>query len=142
MDGFTDAEIDTVSRWLPATGEVKPLFQQSAKVSGLVVSSDERALVTLGGNSALVWDLPDGQKRLELKHPLQVSGLACVPGGRLLTSCYDGMVRLWDLSGGAQLYAFELGMGKVYSLALSPDHMTFAAGVERKNRIVLMDVPE
>jgi hypothetical protein len=33
-------------------------------------------------------------------------------------------------------------MGRVYSLAVSPDGMTFAAGVHKGNRIVLMDVPE
>jgi WD40 repeat protein len=132
----------TVSRWEPATRKVEPLMRQNALVSGLSVSADERTLVTGGGNSALVWDLPGGQKRLELKHPLSISGVACVPGGRVLTSCYDGLVRLWDLSGGTELYAFDLGMGKVYSLAVSPDHMTFAAGVEKKSRIVLMDLPE
>ena len=98
--------------------------------------------MTAGGHTALVWDLPGGARRLELKHPLIVSGVACVPGGRLVTSCYDGVVRLWDLSGGAELYAFDLGMGKVTSLAVSPDHMTFAAGVEKKSRIVLMDLPD
>jgi WD40 repeat protein len=71
-----------------------------------------------------------------------VTGLACVPGGRLLTSCYDGLVRLWDLSGGAELVSLDLGMGRVYSLAVSPDHMTFAAGVHKQSRIVLMDLPE
>jgi hypothetical protein len=33
-------------------------------------------------------------------------------------------------------------MGKIYSFAISPDHMTFAAGFEKKNRIGLMDVPD
>jgi hypothetical protein len=33
-------------------------------------------------------------------------------------------------------------MGKVFSLAVSPDHMTFAAAVHKKRRLVLMDVPE
>ncbi len=132
----------TVSRWEPATGKVEPLLRQTATLAGLAVSHDERTLVTLGGNNALVWNLPGGEKRLALKHPLQVTGLACVPGGRLLTSCYDGLVRLWDLSGGGELFSLDLGMGRVYSLAVSPDHMTFAAGVHKQSRIVLMDLPE
>jgi hypothetical protein len=44
--------------------------------------------------------------------------------------------------GGKELYTFDLGMGKVYCLGTSPDYMTFAAGVEKKSRIVVMDVPE
>ena len=70
---------------------------------------------------------------------------AFLPGGRLVTACYDGIVRVWDEAGGERL-ALDLGMGKICSLAVSPDHMTFAAGVEKKDggmsRVVLMDVPE
>ena len=44
------------------------------------------------------------------------------------------------------MMALDLGMGKIYCLAVAPDHMTFAAGVEKKHakksRVVLMDVPE
>ncbi len=72
---------NTVSRWVPATGKVEPLLQQPAGVAGASVSQDEQTLVTLGGGNALVWDLPSGSKRLVLKHPLQVTGLACLPGG-------------------------------------------------------------
>ncbi len=60
----------------------------------------------------------------------------------MLTSCYDGLVRLWDLSGGMELFGLDLGMGRVYSLAVAPDSMTFAAGVAKQSRIVLMDLPE
>ena len=77
-----------------------------------------------------------------LKHPLACSGSAFLPDGRLLTACYDGLVRVWDSSGGSEIQALDLGMGKIYSFAVSPDHMTFAAGVEKDRRIVLMDVPE
>ena len=81
------------------------------------------------------------KQALELRHPLTCSGAAFLPGGRVITACYDGVVRLWDEAGG-EIMALDLGMGKVYCLAVSPDHMTFAAGVHRQNRIVLMDVPE
>jgi hypothetical protein len=38
--------------------------------------------------------------------------------------------------------ARDLGMGKSYSLAVSQDFMTFAAGVHKNCRIALVDVPE
>ncbi len=131
-----------VGCWAPEGAVEDVLCRQEARVSGLAAAPDGGLAATLGGNSALVWQLPEGARRLELKHPLMTTGVAFVPGGRLLTSCYDGAVRLWELSGGAEVWRCELGMGKVYSLAVSPDQMTFAAGVEKKNRIVLMDVPE
>jgi WD40 repeat protein len=132
----------TVSRWNVLEGTVEPVIRQKAGISGFSARLDERLAVTLGGNSALVWNLPDGSRKFDLKHPLLVSGAAFIPGERLLTTCYDGLVRVWDLFGGAEVHAWDLGMGKIYSLAVSPDDMTFAAGVEKKSRIVLMDVPD
>lgn len=132
-----------VSCWTPATGELaERARQKNAWLTGLTVSDDERFAAAIGGKSVNVWNLADGTKVQELKHLLNVTGVAFAPNGRVLTACYDGVVRVWDLSGGSELHGFDLGMGKIYSFAVSPDHMTFAAGVEKKNRIVLMDVPE
>jgi WD40 repeat protein len=133
---------DGVYRWTPQTDELVRLFVQDTDVTHFAVADDERLAVTAGGNTAYVWTLPDGKKKLTLKHPLTCSGAAFLPGGRLLTACYDGLVRIWDASGGSEILALDLGMGKIYSFAASPDHMTFAAGVEKSSRIVLMDVPE
>lgn len=132
----------SVTRWTPATGEIASVVRQTAQIQHLTVSTDERLMATSGGNSALVWTLPEGKKKVEMKHPLACSGVEFLPGGRLLTSCNDGIVRVWDLSSGTELHAFDLGMGRVYSLAVSTDHMTFAVGVHKGDRIVLMDVPE
>jgi WD40 repeat protein len=129
---------ESVCRWRPATGAITCI-----SVAGLTdISEDEKFVATARGNSALVCEVEEGGSRLELKHPLSVSDAAFLPGGRLLTTCYDGCVRVWDQSAGRELERFDLGMGKVYCLAVSPDRMIFAAGVEKKCRIVLMDVPE
>jgi WD40 repeat protein len=130
-----------VARWVPATGAVDALFRQDTIIGGLEVTPDERLAATTGGNSALVWGLPDGEFRLELKHPLIVSGLAFVSDDRLLTACYDGSVRLWDLAGGTESWQLALGMGKIYCLAVAPDGLTFAVGVEKKNAIAVLDLP-
>jgi WD40 repeat protein len=131
-----------VYRWTPAANEVVLLFRQSTNVTGLVISPDEQTAVTTGGNKVYVYSLPDGEKKRELKHPMLVGGAAPLSGNRLLTACNDGVVRLWDLSGGRELLALELGMGKITCLAVSPDQMIFAAGVQKGDRIVLMDVPD
>jgi WD40 repeat protein len=89
-------EQNGVNRWSPATGEVVRLFSQSARVTTLAVRQDERLALTVRGKSALLWTLPEGKLQGELKHPLTCSGAAFLPGGRVLTACYDGIVRLWD----------------------------------------------
>src|SRR5262249_13348487 len=112
-----------------------------AIVTGLAVQPDGGLLVTVGGNTVVAWRLPEGERQAEMKHPLAVSGAAFLPDGKLLTTCFDGAVRFWNPATGAELMQLELGMGKIYRLAVSPDQMTFVAGVERKCRIVVMDVP-
>jgi WD40 repeat protein len=131
-----------VYRWTPEDGEVIHLIEQNSQINDLAVREDERLALTTGGSTAYVWSLPDGKKLLELKHPLTCSAAAFLPGDRVITASFDGVVRVWDATGGSELHAFELGMGRINCLAVSPDYMTFAAGVEKRNRIVLMDVPE
>jgi WD40 repeat protein len=131
-----------VFRWRMGTAEFAPLTRQKTGINGFAVSSDEEQIVTLGGNTAHVWNLRDGSRRWELKHLQVVSGAAFIPGDRLLTSCYDGQLRVWDLLSGKESHAWDLNMGKVWSLAVSPNDMIFAAGVAKKNKIVLMDVPD
>lgn len=130
-----------VARWVPATGAVDSLFRQDTIIGGLDVTQDERLAATTGGNSALVWGLPDGELRLELKHPLGVTGLAVVSDDRLLTACYDGSVRLWDLASGTESWQLALGMGKIYCLAVALDGLTFVVGVEKKHAIAVLDLP-
>lgn len=130
-----------VHRWTPLTGDFVCLFRQRTVITHLTVSPDEQWFLTTAGTTATLRRLGDRQA-LELKHPLTCSGAAFLPGGRLLTACFDGIVRVWDATGGTELYSFDLGMGRVTCLATSPDFMTFAAGVEKQSRIVLMDVPE
>jgi WD40 repeat protein len=143
---YLAATHNNVYRWSPATGENVLLFGQGSRITALEVRADERLVLTAGGNTAYLWELPSAVKLVaEMKHPLICSGAALLPGGRVITSCYDGLVRVWDGSGGEML-ALDLGVGKLYCLAVSPDQMTFAAGAEKrlgnKSRVVLMDVPE
>jgi WD40 repeat protein len=133
-----------VYRWAPAAEgeeEAVRLFEQDTLITGLAVRADERLALTTGGNGACLWSLPGGGRLAEMRHPLACSGAAFLPGGRVITACYDGVVRVWDEAGGL-MHALDLGMGKVHAFDVSPDCMTFAAGVEKKSRIVLMDVPE
>jgi WD40 repeat protein len=130
----------SVYRWTPSSDQLDILFEQKAGITGFAVGADEKLALWRGGNCAYFRPLTGG-KSVKLKHSLTCSGAAFLSGGRIITSCYDGIVRVWDEAGG-QMQTLDLGMGKIYSFALSPDHMTFAAGVHKKSRIVLMDVPD
>jgi WD40 repeat protein len=127
-------------RWEPG-GEPVRLFEHDEEADDFAVSDDERLAVTTSGKRARVWSLPAGTQRATLEHPLKCKGVALLPGPRILTACNDGVARVWDEAGGLML-ELALGMGKLTCLDVSPDGMTFACGVEKNKRVVLMDVPE
>jgi WD40 repeat protein len=60
-------------------------------------------------------------------------------GRSLLTAGNDGCVRMWDANTGAELKAFDWGIGKLYCAAFSPDGPTCAACGE-KGQVVVWDV--
>lgn len=128
-------------RWDVGAGTVVVVSSQPTMVEGLALSADGRRLATVGGKRAYVWRLPDGERAAICEHPDTCSGAEFLSDGRLLTVAYDGVARVFD-EGGTERMALDLGMGKAYCLAVSPDGMTFAVGVHKKNRVVLMDVPE
>jgi WD40 repeat protein len=139
---YFPATRNKVYRWAAATGELILLFESSADIGDLSITPDEQLAAAAAGKTVHLHSLPDGKKQFELKHPMLVSGATFVPGGRVLTACNDGVVRLWDASGGRELLSLELAMGKIHTFAVSPDQMIFAAGVQKRTSIVLMDVPE
>src|SRR4029078_505221 len=100
-----------VYRWAPQAGEVVRLFEQKTVIPRLEVSADEQRFLTTAGSTASVRRLGD-KKALDWRPALTCSGAACLPGERLRTSCYDGLVRVWDAEGGKELFAFDLGMGR------------------------------
>jgi WD40 repeat protein len=69
-----------------------------------------------------------------------LSALDFAPDGWLLLSgTQGGVCAVHDTAAGAQLRAFEWGIGPIYSVAFSPDGLTCAAGGE-KGQVVVWDV--
>ena len=114
----------SVYRWAPGSDEVERLFVLDALPTCLAVSADERRALTAGGNTAVLWSLPEGSKLADLKHPLACGGAALLAtgGGRVLSVCFDGVVRLWDAAlpddPGIELARHD---GEVFTIAILAD---------------------
>lgn len=139
--GTSEGEI---YHWSPPAGTVESVGIQGTQLAGLALSPDWRWLATAGGHAVYLWPAQPGEsgRPRELRHPHTVTGLAFCPDGRLVTSCFDRGIRLWDVGSGQEMQSWDLGMGRIYSLAVSPDGMTCAAGVQKGSRIVLLDIPD
>src|SRR5262249_43329349 len=80
------------------------------------------------------WEGPAGKRLGSVAHPDVVSEVAISPDGRkLVTACWDGQVRQFDLEPGgaipdepAKCYSWEIG--QLFAVAVSPDGILAAAG--------------
>jgi WD40 repeat protein len=132
-----------IYRWTTSENRMEQLFQQRWQLLDLVVTRNERFVVSAGGSILTIWNVPRASLANEIKHDSSINAIALTPDDRrVLTACNDGIVRLWSLESGKELLALDLGMGPVETLAIAPDGMYFAAGVVKKRAIVLMDLPE
>lgn len=61
------------------------------------------------------------------------------PDGRLLTAGHDGVVRLWNSTGGHPIDSFDWSVGPLHSIAIAPDGLTCAVGGEG-GRVAVWDV--
>ncbi len=103
---------------------------------------DESRACVAFGHRAAIWRL-DALRDEPVKlrgHKQKVMAVGFLPGGySVFTAAMDGTVRLWDTSTGAELRAFDWGIGKVRVAAISPDGTTCAAG-SADGRLVVWDV--
>jgi WD40 repeat protein len=92
---------------------------------------DESRLCVAFGHRALVWNLDDtAAQALHLRgHAQQVRAVGFPPGGgTVFTASSDGTVRIWDANTGAEVRAFDWGVGSVRAVCASPDGALCAAG--------------
>lgn len=76
----------------------------------------------------LVVDLQTREQVAALVDPRPVIGLALSPDGkRLVSSGFDGILKVWDVDRGVQTHAFKAFIDPVWGLAFSHDGRTFAA---------------
>ena len=120
--------------WEIASGRVRTsLPGHKGTVWALAFAPGGRLLASAGMDAVIrLWDVRTGKERLALKgHTGHIYGIAFAGGGKLLaTASLDKTVRLWDVDSG-KLLATAVETTPIYSVAVSPDGRTIAAGAGR-----------
>jgi WD40 repeat protein len=108
---------------------------------GFVWSPGGRWLVGLHRNEAEVFDSASGEMVAEFRlDTVDFQAAAFTPDGRfLITVSNERLAKLWDTSTWQAREALDWRVGKVKSVAVSPDGMRAAAGSER-GRVVVWDL--
>ena len=114
-------------------------------LQGLTTSPDRRWLVGYHATKFLVYqsaDLAAGPVTVRNTSRKAFSGLAFHPAGRwLAATSTDGTVKLYDVATWAVARTFDWGIGRLRSVAFSPDGTVAAAGGD-KGRVVVWDFDE
>jgi RNA polymerase sigma factor (sigma-70 family) len=135
----------TLRFWEGTTGKERFLPDgHESWISAVVVTDDGQLAASAGGDGMLIlWDLVKGKEQQRLQgHLGEVRAAALVPGGKLLASAStDQTVRLWDLTTGQEVGLLKAeAKGLLYSLAVTPDGKTLAAGDYHNGNIYVWDL--
>ncbi|MBA4187293.1 MAG: hypothetical protein C0467_04660 [Planctomycetaceae bacterium] len=116
-------------------GGANPLLQ-------LAFSADSaKLLARSSGRTVKVFDVATGQPAGELVHPGRpyVTGMAVHPNGTVACSRNNGTVCFWNLEKCELVRTLDWKLGKLVSVAFSPDGSIGAAGTE-DGQVVVWDV--
>jgi WD40 repeat protein len=108
----------------------------------LAFAPDGRAVFAWDDRVLERWDVSAGRRTSRLPAPGRAyfRGLAVHPSGQLLvTVSGDGQARYYDPADLAPVRTLKWGVGKLHSVALSPDGTLAAAGGD-KGQVVVWDV--
>ncbi len=128
----------------PGTGKVQTGigFGAADPLEQIVFSADgSHVLARSSGRAVKVFDAATGSPAGELVRPGRpyVTGMAVHPDGTLACSRNDGTVSLWNLERRELVRLLDWKLGKLVSVAFSPDGSVGAAGTE-DGQVVVWDV--
>lgn len=132
---LTGARDGSIRKWaLDPTKVLLQWFPHQHAVTQIEVSPDERRALSAGGRhddfTVAETSLDTGETTLPWqRHTGMVTCVATVPGAaQAVSGSTDGTIRLWDTQSGTSLGTAEVSRLGVFSVAVSPDGSTVAAG--------------
>jgi WD40 repeat protein/serine/threonine protein kinase len=129
--------------WDVETGECyKTLEGHESQITCVAVSSDDSKVISGDMNGAIIyWDKSSGRRLFSMNgHLERVTDIVFTRDvKRIFSSSFDGCIRIWDLDTGTCLLRLgEFESGEIYSLSLSPDGKTVAAGAYWGGNMVII----
>jgi WD40 repeat protein len=128
--------------WDLPSGRVVTELSDDIETSLVAFSPNGSWLAAAGSTSVRLRDTATWQRRVKITHGraqgrVYVRRVAFHPSGSLLATAGDApFVTFWDTATGKERARFDWGMGRVLSLAFSPDGLTCAAGGSNRKFIV------
>lgn len=125
-----------IRRWETASG--KELASYEGGGGTVNISPDGGTILHASGSYISVWDVPTGEKKLEITAHLKkfrrlyLTACAISPDGRTFVSASeDRTLKVWDSHTGAELNTLVGHSGEINDCAISPDGNTiFSAGAD------------
>jgi WD40 repeat protein len=118
--------------------------ESESSVEELLFSADGSLLLSRTiGRRVLKFDVESGEAKGALVHPGRafVTGMAVHPRGALACSRSNGSICFWDLRKSEPTRILDWKLGKLVSVAFSPDGSIGAAGTE-DGQVIVWDVDE
>jgi WD40 repeat protein len=111
--------------------EVLTFREHTGPVPDFAISPDGRRIASASAGTVLVWDARTGKVELTRKNEkASVSGVAFSPdGARLAALSTDGLLRVWEVPGGRQVFVCDRLPGyHIGRIVFSPDGKYLLAG--------------
>jgi WD40 repeat protein/predicted Ser/Thr protein kinase len=115
--------------WDADTGELLNVLAHDERVESVAFNPTVPELLATAGRDSVarVWDLRTGRPLARLSHPSQLSRVRFSPdGSELLTSCSDGMLRVWDWRAGELKEGLALHASALMDFGFTANHRWLA----------------
>ncbi|ETO35462.1 WD repeat-containing protein [Reticulomyxa filosa] len=125
---FKDAQLSPDGNWIGACSDTGSITLWNANTNKEVWTSpgDGKVLTAVQfsldstmvlcsstGGTIKLWDIRSRQEKKTLIHPEWVTGLQCLPNGRVLSSSFDATSVIWEMEAGEKVHVFEGHSGPV-----------------------------
>jgi WD40 repeat protein len=138
--GGADGDEDVVVVNALTADRIRHFTPPGPQTRHLLFSPDGHTMAVVNGKGVYLHPADSDDAKLTFTHPKQPNAVAFTPDGRrLLSTCHDGLLRIWDTASGQPVTSFDWGVGQTTAVAVSPDGLT-AAAAGQKGQIAVFDL--